>query len=99
MLSRLSRLVQVRRIDVGGQPQPEPGRQAAVDDAMRQLAGGDLAASVTVLDGLEGAAAEAADPWLRMAKQRLAVEAALHQIEASLAARLGSATAASGTGR
>ena len=44
-------------------------------------------------------AAEAADPWLRMANQRLAVEAALREIEASLAARLGNAAAASGTGR
>ena len=99
MLSRLGGLVQVRRIDGGGQPpQPEPDRQKMVDNALRELAGGDLAAAVAVLDRPDGAA-DAAGPWLRMAKQRLGVEAALHRIEALLAARLGNAAAASGPGR
>jgi hypothetical protein len=97
VLSRLGGLVQVRRID-GSKPPPESDRQALVDNAMRELAGGDLAAAVAVLDR-PGAGGEAAGPWLRMARQRLAVEAALRQIEALLATRLGNAAAAPGAGR
>jgi hypothetical protein len=87
VLARLRGLVTIRRIDGAGQSEPE----AAVNAAERALAGGDLAAAIAALDRLAGPPAEAARPWLRMARQRLAVEAALHRVEELLTARLGMA--------
>ena len=85
VLARLRGLVTIRRIDGAGQSEPE----AAVSAAERALAGGDLAAAVAPLGRLAGPPAEAARPWLQMARQRLAVEAALHRVEELLTARLG----------
>ena len=88
-VARLRSLVTIRRI--GGAAQTPPER--AVSDAQRMLAQGDLAGSVAILANLTGAAAEAAQPWLKMARARLAAEAALRQIEALLVARLAAAAA------
>ena len=85
VLARLRGLVTIRRIDGAGQSEPE----AAVSGAERTLRGGDLAAAIAALAGLAGPPAEAARPWLQMARQRLAVEAALHRVEELLTARLG----------
>jgi hypothetical protein len=85
--ARLRGLVTIRRIDGGGQSGPE----AAVGAAERSLAAGDLAGAVAAFDPLAGPAAEAARPWLEMARQRLAVETALRQVEGLLMARLGAA--------
>jgi len=85
--ARLRGLVTIRRIDGGGQSGPE----TAVSAAERSLAAGDLGGAVAALDPLAGPAAEAARPWLQMARQRLAVETALHQVEGLLVARLGAA--------
>jgi hypothetical protein len=85
--ARLRGLVTIRRIDGAGQTVPE----AAVSGAERSLAAGDLAAAVAALDRLTGPAAEAARPWLQMARQRLAVETALRQVEGVLVTRLGAA--------
>jgi hypothetical protein len=85
VLARLRGLVTIRRIDGTGQSEPE----AAGSSAERTLRGGDLAAAIAALDGLAGPPAEAARPWLQMARQRLAVEAALHRVEELLTARLG----------
>ncbi len=74
-LSRLSGLVTIRRI---GRPRPS-GPEAA----------GDLAAAVAALEKLTGAPAEAARPWLQMARARLTVEDVLQRIEKLLVARLG----------
>ncbi len=94
-LSRLRGLVTIRRIDGSTPEMPAAtlsGAAAApIDVAARALAGGDLEAAIGALDKLTGPPAEAAAAWLRMGKQRLAVEAALHRIEALLAARLGGA--------
>ena len=46
---------------------------------------------MTALDGLTGSAAEAAQPWRQMARQRLAAEEALHHVQSLLVARLGPA--------
>jgi len=86
-LRRLSGLVTIRRIDGAGQPGDGP--HEAVNAALQALAGGDLGGAVGALDKLTGAPAETVRPWLRMAKERLAAEAALQQIEALLVARLG----------
>ncbi len=90
MLDRLRGLVRVRRIGGTGQ-QAAGGGEAAVDAAERALAGGDLAGAIAALDKLGGAAADAARPWLDLARQRVAVETALQQVEAALTARLGAA--------
>ena len=78
-------MVTIRRVDGVGQSAPE----AAVSAADRALMAGDLAAAVSALDRLTGPAVEAARPWLEMARQRLAAETALHQVEGLLVARLG----------
>ncbi len=96
---RLSGLVTIRRIDSAGEDQPAGGPATTVKTALLALAGGDLEGAVGALDTLTGAPAEAARPWLRMAKQRLSAEAALQKIEALLVARLGTpANAPAGSG-
>jgi len=96
---RLSGLVTIRRIDSAGPDQAAAGQAASVpaasvpaasvNAALQALAGGDLDGAVGALDTLTGAPAETLRPWLRMAKERLAAEAALQRIEALLVARLG----------
>ncbi len=96
---RLRGLVTIRRIDRAGPGRLSAGPAAAVNAALAALAGGDLEGAVGGLEALTGAPAEAARPWLRMAKERLAVEAALRRIEALLVARLGApANAPAGAG-
>jgi hypothetical protein len=89
-LARLRALVTIRRIDGASQTGPE----AAVSGAQAALARGDLAGAVAALDPLTGANAEAARPWLRMARERLAVETALDRLRQLLGARIGSSRAA-----
>jgi hypothetical protein len=89
-LARLRALVTIRRIDGASQTGPE----AAVSGAQAALARGDLAGAVAALDPLSGANAEAVRPWLRMARDRLAVETALDHLQQLLGARLGSSRAA-----
>jgi uroporphyrinogen-III synthase len=94
-LARLRGLVTVRRIDGehGGSSTASGGNSAdaAVHEAELAVAAGNLRGAVERLDKLSGAPAEAAAPWLRMAHQRLAVEAALREIAAKVTARLGKA--------
>ena len=87
-LDRIRRLVTIRRIGVAAQAGPE----AAVNAAQSALAAGNLAAAVSALGSLEGADAEMTQPWLRLARDRLAAEAALGRLQELLAARLGAAT-------
>jgi hypothetical protein len=89
-LARLRSLVTIRRIEGPSQT----GSEAAVSAAQTALARGDLAGAVAALDPLAGANAEAAGPWMRMARERLAAEAALDHLQELLTARLGSAPAA-----
>jgi hypothetical protein len=95
MMARLRGLVRVRRLDDGAAATASAaapnGPVGVIDGAERALAGGDLAAAVAALGELTGASAEAAAPWLRSARQRLAVDAALQRIEALATARLGAA--------
>jgi hypothetical protein len=74
----LMRLVTVRPVgaDVEGD-----GAAARVARAEAALAKGDLAAAVAELDGLGGAAAEAAAPWLAEARARLAAQEALAALQ------------------
>jgi hypothetical protein len=89
-LARLRSLVTIRRIEGPSQT----GSEAAVNAAQTALARGDLAGAVAALDPLTGANAEAARPWMRMARERLAAEAALDHLQELLTTRLGSAPAA-----
>jgi hypothetical protein len=86
-LDHIKRLVTIRRIGVAAHAGPE----AAVNAAQSALATGNLAAAVSALGSLEGADAEMAQPWLRLARDRLAAEAALARLQELLAARLGAA--------
>lgn len=96
IVARLRSLVTIRRIDDDGDQTPA---EAAVGEAQRDLASGDLAGAVAALDKLDGPAKTAAEPWLKTAKARLAVETALRQVEIALTASLGNAApAASGRG-
>jgi hypothetical protein len=90
IVARLRSLVTIRRIDGAGQSPAE----AAVSNAERELTGGDLKAAVDALAGLGGTNLAAAQPWLGMALQRLAVETALRQIRTLVTAELGEAPAA-----
>lgn len=104
LLDRLRGLVRVRRVieEGGGAAGAAPGgAAAAVDVAEQALADGDLAAAVAAIEKLRDGAAEAARPWLDMAKERLAAERALQQLEAALTADLGGAATppADGTSR
>jgi hypothetical protein len=83
-LARLRALVTIHRVEGAS----ESGPDVTVSAAERALARGDLGDAVAQLDSLSGANAEAAAPWLQMARQRLAVEAALAHIQELLVARL-----------
>lgn len=89
-LARLRGLVTIRRIEGSSQTGPE----AAVSTAQAALGRRDLAGAVAALDPLTGANAEAARPWLRMARETLAAEEALGRLQELLIARLGSPPAA-----
>jgi hypothetical protein len=92
-LARLRGLVTIRRVDHGAS---QTGPEAALSASQAALERGDLTRAVAALDPLSGANAQTAGPWLRMARQRLAVEAALDHLQQSLEARLGGARPAPG---
>jgi hypothetical protein len=83
-LAQLRGLVTIRRIDGASQSAPE----AAVSSAQTALARGDLAGAVSALEALTGANAEAARPWLQMARERLSTEIALDRLQALLTANI-----------
>jgi hypothetical protein len=91
VLGRVRSLVTIRRIDGAGQSPSE----AAVNTAETALAAGDLAGAIAALDGLTGANQAAARAWLQMARQRLAVETTLRQLQ-TLATALLATTPAPG---
>jgi hypothetical protein len=92
-LEQLRGLVTIRRVDEAGQS----AETAAVSQAERALAGGDLEAAIAALGNLAGAPADAASPWLRMARERLAVDRALQRTETLLTAGLGGAIPEAGS--
>ncbi len=99
-LARLRGLVTIRRIDgpshTGSGGGSDGGSEGVVAAAQTALARGDLAGAVAALEPLTGADAEAARPWLLMARERLAAEAALDHVQELLTERLGSPPAAPG---
>lgn len=90
--ARLRSLVTIRRIE-GNDRNPA---EKAVDTAQHLLAGGDLGGAVDALSRLEEPHKTVAQPWLKMAWQRVAVETALRQVQAALVAAIGNAGPAAG---
>jgi hypothetical protein len=97
-LARLRGLVTIRRIDgsshTGSTGGSNGGSDGAVGVAQAALARGDLPGAVAALEPLTGTDAEAARPWLVMARARLAAETALDHVQELLTERLGSSPAA-----
>ncbi len=82
-VSRLSSLVTVRRTDAVAYNTID-GHLARAEASIRE---GNLIAAVKIIEGLSGAAAEAAAPWLKAARARILAErvlAALHVHAVSL---------------
>lgn len=84
-LARLSGLVTVRR--VGGDVQGDSA-EAVVARAEARLETGDLAAAIGELETLDGAPAEAAEPWLALARARADADRVLAAIDARAIAAL-----------
>ena len=84
-VKRVSNLVSLR--PVGAVEGDGPG--AAVARAEVHLDADDLAGAVAELESLSGEAAAAAADWLAQAKGRLAVDATLDELAATMARRLG----------
>jgi hypothetical protein len=95
-LARLRGLVTIRRIDGSSHSGSDGGSDGAVGTAQAALARGDLAGAVAAIESLTGADAEAARPWLVLARERLAAETALDHLQELLTERLGSPPAAPG---
>lgn len=95
-LARLRGLVTIRRIDGPSHTGSGGGSNGVVGGAQTALARGDLAGAVAALEPLTGADAEAARPWLLMARERLAAETALDHLQELLTERLGSPATAPG---
>jgi hypothetical protein len=92
ILSRLKRLVVVRRIRPGAAG--GDSTQDAVARAEAALRAGDLTGAIAALGNLTGPAATAAAPWLASAKQRLAAESAVTKLWQAEAARVAAASSA-----
>ena len=73
------RLVTIRPVGADAEGDHAAARVARAE---ARLADGDLAGAVAELEGLEGAPAAAAAPWLEQARTRLAAENALHGLRA-----------------
>ncbi|HEV2300017.1 MAG TPA: hypothetical protein VGR91_00480 [Stellaceae bacterium] len=84
LAAEVAALVKIRHIDEKG----APGPQASVNAAQLALAHGDLAGAVKALEPLSGPAAEAARPWLDLARQRLQAETALAHLQDLMVRRL-----------
>jgi hypothetical protein len=83
MLARLRGLVVIRRVDGSGTG-TGPTDQA-VAQAQAALDKGDLAGAVKALGALSGAAANAAQPWMKDAQQRLDAEQTIAKLSQDLA--------------
>jgi uroporphyrinogen-III synthase len=90
-LSALTNLVTVRRVDDRGVEDAGPLDTLSRAEAM--VIRNDLTGAVLALEGLEGAAAEVAAPWVAAAKAKLAAESALSELTSDALAAVGAADA------
>jgi hypothetical protein len=84
MLTRLRALVIIRRVD-GARSAGEDPTDQAVGEAQAALNKSDLAGAVKALGALNGAAANAAQAWLKDAEQRLDAEQTIAKLSRDLA--------------
>jgi hypothetical protein len=87
ILARLRALVVIRRVGESGAADSDPAA-AAVNGATTALARDDLAGAIASLQHLTGPAAQAAAPWLDLARLRHDADAALSALAGQIAARL-----------
>ncbi len=85
MLTRLRSLVIIRRVDGGASGNPT---DQAVGEAQAALNKSDLAGAVKALGALNGAAADATQPWLKDAQQRLDAEQTIAKLSRDLAGEM-----------
>ena len=85
MLDRARRVVRVRRV---GTDAPEGSVDGQIARAEMSLASGDVAGALAALAVLDGAAAEAAQPWVTRAQAYIDMRTALETIEARALDRL-----------
>jgi uroporphyrinogen-III synthase len=83
--------VTVRRVDDRGVEDEGPLDKLSRAEAM--VIRNDLAGAVLALEGLEGAAAEVAAPWVAAAKAKLAAESALSELTSDALVAVGAADA------
>jgi len=88
VLNKFSGLVTIRKID--GLPGMD-SVDARISRAQSSLGEGDLANVISVIEALEGPAAEAFAPWLEDARTYVAIETALDDLYGSVIAALSSA--------
>lgn len=89
ILDRARRVVRVRRVGTDLPPESLDGRIARAEFRLRE---GDVAGAASVLEELEGGAAEAAQPWVTRAKAHVAAGEALESVETMALARLRAAS-------
>ena len=87
-VNRLSNLITVRRVEQNAVAESADSRIVRVE---QDLAVGDLAATVQMLEGLSGPGAEAAEPWLVRVRATLDVEQALTKLNSVAIAQLSAA--------
>lgn len=88
MLDRLSSLITIRRVgEVEGQD-----AQAIIARAEQRLKAGDISAAAGEMAQLSGAAAEAVEPWVKAAANRVAVERALSEMQSAALSALAQTT-------
>lgn len=85
ILDRARRVVRIRRVGTDMPPESVDGRIARAEF---RLGEGDVAGAVSILEALEGGAAEAARSWVERAKDHVAATAALETVETLALARL-----------
>jgi hypothetical protein len=85
MLTRLKSLVIIRRIEGSRSGTSTDPSEQAVDEAQAALNKGDLAGAVKALGALTGVAADAAQPWLKEAQERVEAEQVIAKLSRDLA--------------
>jgi len=78
ILDRAQRIVRVRRV---GADMPEDTLDGRLARAEVSLKDGDVAGAIAALNGMDGASAEAAAPWLAKARAHMAVRDAADKVE------------------
>jgi hypothetical protein len=87
MLTRLKSLVVIRRVDGGNSGGGDP-TERAVSEAQAALNKSDLAGAAKALGALNGPAANAAQPWLKDAQERLDAEQTIAKLSRDIAGEL-----------